>query len=154
MAVSAATNGAVLTVSPKYESYANLAAIFEGFGWAFLTANSLASSFSILRERPVSIVICDDDLLPGLWREMLTYLALLDDPPLLIVTARLADERFWAEALNLGAYDVLAVPLDMTEAVRIVDSAQQHWHNRRKLRTGGKATGLQPAAALRAGGSE
>jgi len=36
------------------------------------------------------------------------------------VTSRLADERLWAEALNLGAYDVLAKPFDSTEAMRVV----------------------------------
>ena len=42
---------------------------------------------------------------------------------LMIVTSRLADERLWAEALNLGAYDVLAKPFDRTEAMRVVAAA-------------------------------
>ena len=54
--------------------------------------------------------------------------------PLLIVTARLADERLWAEALNLGAQDVLATPFDATEVIRIVGIAQQRWRNARGLR--------------------
>jgi CheY-like chemotaxis protein len=37
------------------------------------------------------------------------------DPPMLIVTSRLADDYLWAEALNLGAYDVLAKPFDASE---------------------------------------
>jgi len=48
-------------------------------------------------------------------------------PPFVIVTSRLADERFWVEALNLGAYDVLATPLDTTEVTRVVSSAWLHW---------------------------
>jgi hypothetical protein len=35
------------------------------------------------------------------------------------VTSRLADERLWAEALNLGAWDVLAKPFDADEVIRI-----------------------------------
>jgi hypothetical protein len=38
---------------------------------------------------------------------------LLPDPPVLIVTSRLADEYLWAEALNPGAYDVLASRLTL-----------------------------------------
>ena len=51
----------------------------------------------------------------------------LPDPPVLIVTSRLADEYLWAEALNLGAYDVLVKPFDASEAVRVLDSAWRHW---------------------------
>ena len=55
--------------------------------------------------------------------------SLLPDPPLLIVTSRLADERLWAEALNLGAWDVLAKPFAAEETIRIVSVARQHWRD-------------------------
>ena len=45
----------------------------------------------------------------------------------LIVTSRLADEYLWAEALNLGAYDMLAKPFDASEVVRVLGSAWRHW---------------------------
>jgi FixJ family two-component response regulator len=47
----------------------------------------------------------------------------------LIVASRLADERLWAEALNLGAWDVLAKPFNHIEVIRSVKSAWQHWHD-------------------------
>src|SRR5271165_1029470 len=65
-----------------------------------------------LKESRIPIVICDDDVSRGFWRQLVEELAQLPEPPLLIVTSRLADERLWAEALNLGAWDVLAKPLD------------------------------------------
>ena len=52
---------------------------------------------------------------------------LLSIPPLLIVTSRVADACLWAEALNMGAYDVLAKPFDLTEVTRILSSAWLHW---------------------------
>ena len=61
---------------------------------------------------------------------MLDEISLLPDPPLFIVTSRLADERLWAEALNLGAWDVLAKPYDTDEVIRIVSVARQHWQDR------------------------
>jgi FixJ family two-component response regulator len=64
---------------------------------------------------------------------MLEHISLLPDPPLLIVTSRLADARLWAEALNLGAYDVLAKPFDATQVIRIVGLAWQHWLERHKF---------------------
>jgi DNA-binding response OmpR family regulator len=64
---------------------------------------------------------------------MLDQISLLPDPPLFIVASRLADERLWAEALNLGAWDVLAKPFVADEVTRIVDIARQHWRDRHGL---------------------
>jgi DNA-binding response OmpR family regulator len=74
--------------------------------------------------------LCDCDLKPGTSQEMLDYLSLLPDPPLLILSSRLPDERLWAEALNLGAYDMLAKPYDSADVIRIVSLAWQRWLDR------------------------
>jgi DNA-binding response OmpR family regulator len=49
----------------------------------------------------------------------------LDYPPPLIVSDRLADERLWAEVLNLGAYDLLAMPFDAKEVLHAVSAARR-----------------------------
>jgi DNA-binding response OmpR family regulator len=64
---------------------------------------------------------------PGSWKDVLEQVTILPDPPSLIVTSRLADERLWAEALNLGAYDVLAKPFDSAEAMRVIGAAWRAW---------------------------
>ena len=128
----------VLCIGSWHEDRAGLERIFHGSGWLLLTADSPAATLSALRERTVSIVICDDDRFPETWRDLLALMAHWDNPPLLIVTARLADERLWAEALNLGAYDVLATPFDVTEAVRVVNMAQRRWHSHREFCGAGK----------------
>jgi DNA-binding response OmpR family regulator len=48
----------------------------------------------------------------------------------LIVTSRLADEQLWAEALNLGAHDVLAKPYDHREVTWALYAAWQRWQQR------------------------
>jgi hypothetical protein len=54
---------------------------------------------------------------------MLTQIALVgSSPPSFIVTSRLADERLWVEALNVGAYDVLVKPFDVAELKRVFSS--------------------------------
>lgn len=83
-----------------------------------------------LKENRIPIVLCENDVLRDSWRGLLVELAKFPDPPLLIVTSRLADERLWAEALNLGAWDVLATPLDGEEVHRTLNSAWLHWANR------------------------
>ncbi len=91
---------------------------------------NLASALAAMRKDRVPVVVCESDLQPGTWKEVLEELNTLADPPFLIVTSRLADERLWAEALNLGAYDVLAKPFDRTEVTRIVSSAWLRWKSR------------------------
>ena len=94
------------------------------------TVNSCAtivSGLGALRKRPFEIVVCERDLPTGSWQDVLEQVTILPDPPSLIVTSRLADERLWAEALNLGAYDVLAKPFNRTEAMRVLGAAWRAW---------------------------
>jgi len=127
----------VLSVSPDHEDCASLQNIFESH-WAVIGSATVASALSVLRQIPIPVVLCDCEVSSGTWGEMLDDLSRFPDPPLLIVTSRLADERLWAEALNLGAWDVLAKPFDAGEVNRIVSIAGQHWqdcHNVQLSRT-------------------
>jgi len=124
----------VLSVSSNDEDCASLERIFKS-GWTVIASATVASALAVLRETPIPIVMCDCDVSSGTWGEMLDHISLLPDPPLLIVTSRLADERLWAEALNLGAWDVLAKPFDAKEVMRIAGIARQHWQDRQGVRT-------------------
>ena len=92
---------------------------------------TLASGLAALRQREFEVVVCERDLTPGSWKEVLEQVTILADPPSLIVTSRLADARLWAEALNLGAFDVLAKPFDGAEAMRVVGAAWRAWGGQR-----------------------
>ena len=83
----------------------------------------------MLRRGQIPIAICERDLEPGTWRDLLEQTAMMPHSPLLIVTSRLADERLWSEVLNEGGYDVLARPFDRTEVIRVVGGAFRHWQN-------------------------
>ena len=88
---------------------------------------TIAAGLAALRERQFEVVVCERDLQPGSWKDVLEQVTTLPDPPPLIVTSRLADECLWAEALNLGAYDILTKPFDRTEAIRVVGAAWRAW---------------------------
>ena len=128
----------VLCVDPSPEDHAALEDIFNNSPWSICPdslwtlqiSGSLKSAWRVLRAQQFPLVLCACDLQPGTWRELLDLLAFLPEPPFLIVTSRLADERLWAEALNLGAYDVLAKPFDRTEVTRVVSMAWMHWTER------------------------
>ena len=121
----------VLCVSPIAEDHFSLQAIFNHSRWQLYRADCLASAQAILRRCKIGVVICERNLSPGSWVDMLAEARLLPTAPSLIVTSRLADDALWAEALNLGAYDVLAKPFDHSELVRSVTSAWLHWFHER-----------------------
>ena len=82
------------------------------------------SALAMVRKHRIPVVFCDSD---ADWRGLLDQLRGLPHPPFLIVTSRLADDRLWSEALNLGAYDVLAKPFDPTEVTRVLTMAWIRW---------------------------
>ena len=79
-----------------------------------------------MRNGQRSIVVCERDLSPGTWQHALAETFKLPAPPPLIVSSRLADDFLWAEALNLGVYDVLAKPFNAQEVVRVLHLAWSH----------------------------
>ncbi|MFB3825154.1 MAG: response regulator [Bryobacteraceae bacterium] len=120
---------AVLSVSPLEEDHSSLRAMLNHSAWDLREARTVAAALVLVRKREIGVVLCDCDLKPGAWIDMLEKLQSLRNPPPLIVTSRLADERLWAEALNLGAYDVLAKPFEAEELVRSLSlaSSQRRW---------------------------
>ena len=125
----------VLSVSPIAEDHILLAAMFDrsehllsvASGCILRPCATLKSAMYALSQAQYPLVISERDLGTDSWRDVLDNLLLLPDPPVLIVTSRLADEYLWAEALNLGAYDVLAKPFEASEVRRVISSAWRHW---------------------------
>ena len=92
---------------------------------------AVGTALADIRKLRAPIVLCERTLASGTWKEMLEQARQLPDPPLVIVTSRVADEALWAEALNLGAYDVLAKPFDASEVERTLSMAWLHWSSRK-----------------------
>jgi DNA-binding response OmpR family regulator len=129
------TTVTVLSVSPMADDHTSLSSIFErservlcsDSKWTLRPCATVESAVGALCHARIPLVVTERHLTPGSWRDILENIWLLRDPPVLIVTSRLADEHLWAEALNLGAYDVLSKPFDASEVVRVLGSAWRHW---------------------------
>jgi DNA-binding response OmpR family regulator len=72
------------------------------------------------------VIICDQVLADGDWRDLLRDLQKGQQAPPVIVSSRLADDRLWAEVLNLGGYDLLTKPFHAAEVSRVVRMAARH----------------------------
>ena len=119
----------VLSVSQTQSDHQFLEASAASCNCELARAIDLKAALLELDRREVSVVVFDQDLRPGSWREMLSHLQEQRRPAAMIVTSRLSDERLWAEALNLGAWDVLAKPFDRCEVTLSIERALQHWQS-------------------------
>ena len=128
----------VFSVSSDEEDHVKLQQILTGSrhiypNFKVETSTNVASALAVLQKCRIPIVLIECEL-SGSWRDLLEHSSRLPVPPLVIVTSWLADERLWAEALNLCAWDVLAKPFDVREVCRVVESAWSHWSARQKHR--------------------
>ena len=119
----------LLSVSPVPEDHDALDELLSGHVWLVARAANLESGVALLQDGRIPVVLCERDLLADTWKHMLSAFAPLPRPPVLILTSGLADGRLWAEALNLGAYDVLKKPFAVTELTRSLSLAWLHWKN-------------------------
>jgi CheY-like chemotaxis protein len=116
----------ILSVSPTSEDHAALRHILDESPWQVTAASTCQEAISHLRQTRVSVILCAHVLGDGTWRDILHHIDNAADSPLLIVTARLADEYLWSEVLNLGGYDVLAKPFREREVRHVLTSAWVH----------------------------
>ncbi|MBI1792532.1 MAG: response regulator [Acidobacteria bacterium] len=117
----------VLLAAPADEDHRALRQIFEHSNWKLWGARTYTEAAGILKEQRIGVIICDQRLPDAGWREFLSFLQRSSDPPSLIVSSALADERLWSEVLNLGGFDVLPTPFDPREVFRIVSLAWRWW---------------------------
>jgi DNA-binding NtrC family response regulator len=117
----------ILAVGKCKEARDSLKEIIGRSRWRLLEAESLQEARAVLALGPVPIVLCDCRLPDGDWQRLLAETEKLPEPPLLVVASRNADDSLWAEVLNLGGYDVLDVPFDRREVVRVLGVAWLHW---------------------------
>jgi CheY-like chemotaxis protein len=101
-------------------------------------SRTIASTIAALRTQRIPIVLCDLDGQPEAWREILQACKELSEPPCIIATSKVADDRLWAELLNGGAFDLLSKPFEASTVIRIIHSAWVHWQNRHGQEDGTK----------------
>ena len=121
------TNQTVLAILPAGEDRAALEEIFAYSTWTVLATITLTEAYSVLKSVPVGVVIAENRFPGGeSWKDLLCFMQETPNPPPLIVAANFPDDRLWAEALNLGAFDVLAKPFKSDEVRHVCESA---WHS-------------------------
>lgn len=120
--ISRSSSTGVLVVSSIHEDHEALRRILRRTHRTY-HAGSCRQAMEHLSRGGIAVVLCDYNLPDGSWRDLLNLISPDINPPLLVVTARLADERLWAEVLNAGGFDVLAKPFEAREVKDVVQTA-------------------------------
>jgi len=148
VAEKAIANPTVLAIFPAGEDRTSLAKILAPSDWNVTFIGNFPDAQTALRRSLPGVVISDCRFSDGhCWKDLLYEMGEMGDPPPLIVADRLADERLWAEVLNLGAYDLLAKPFDGREVVHALTTACRRREHKQAI--GGAR---KPARSARSGG--
>lgn len=120
----------VLAIGQSKEYRTSLLDIFSHSKWNLQFAQSLREARPLLFDRHIAVVICEHKLIDGRWIDVLDEIQTTGQNARLIVAAANADESLWAEVLNLGGYDVLEMPFQPQEVIRVLSLAWLHWRKR------------------------
>jgi DNA-binding response OmpR family regulator len=120
-----------LAVSPFEADLSFLQRMFDEADWKLFTAHTYKEGMAQLSRELIPVVLCECQLPDGNWKDVLSRLAPMLEPPRLIAVSHHADERLWLEVLNLGGFDLLATPFREVEAGYAIGAAWLDWKHAR-----------------------
>lgn len=112
----------VLFISPHSSDAGAIQRMIDPLPLGCDHVQTVAAARASLDRYSYRVVLTEAALPDGTWIDVLQLARGAVDAAV-IVTDRLADAHFWAEALNLGAYDVLAQPFYVSEVRRVLSNA-------------------------------
>ncbi len=119
----------VLSVGLTPADRCSIRSIFQHSNWELCEAENYDEATSLVRTARIPVILCGVDPQGGSWRNLVEAarsLASLPTPRVILASSD-ADADLWSEALNLGAYDVLAQPFDAQEVIWVVSHAWLNW---------------------------
>ena len=113
----------ILFISGRIKDARRLSRMLRALPLALEHVETVQSARTKLQEECYDVILTEAELPDGRWQNVLDLAREVPQKLDVIVTDPLADSRFWAEALNLGAYDLLAQPFYEPEVRRILSNA-------------------------------
>src|ERR1035438_8532683 len=113
----------ILFISGRPDDALHLSEMLHTLPLKLEHVQSLGHARTRLNQLDYDVILTEADLPDGKWLDVLHPVRECPRETEVIVTDPQADARFWAEALNLGAYAPLQSPLYEPEARRILYNA-------------------------------
>ena len=113
----------ILFISARQADARHLSEMLHALPLKLEHVPSLHQARARLQRQEYDLILTEAYLPDGKWLDVLQLVRECSRATEVIVTDPQADARFWAEALNLGAYDLLAQPFYEPEVRRILYNA-------------------------------
>jgi len=117
----------VLYVGNSRDNRAAIFRVVDRLGCGAATACCYREALSWINRNRFALVFCEQRLPDGRWLDLLSRFAEITEPPALVVLSQVRDSGSWAEAINLGAQDVLLTPILDGELQHVAGSALHAW---------------------------
>jgi DNA-binding NtrC family response regulator len=116
----------ILFVSPHREDASVLSDMLGSLSASIEHVADLKHARGKMMGAAYTVILTEASLPDGSWLDVLDLAHRFTPNSEVIVTDPDADARFWAEALNRGAYDLIAQPFSAMEVQRILGNACTH----------------------------
>jgi two-component system, NtrC family, response regulator PilR len=126
----------VLVVSSDDEVRRDLAGIVGLWGLEPVLCATVADSRAALTRYPICVVVCEDRLADGNYRDLVEAVERTTTDAPVIVVSRLADWNEYMNAVRAGAFDYIALPPRRTEIERAIKNALNERARQNQLEAG------------------
>jgi DNA-binding NtrC family response regulator len=92
-------------------------------GWTTQEASAIADARNRIATGRTDVILTEDNVSDGNWLDILTLAQAVSPRSQVVVVSRIADERLWAEVLSMGGFDLLELPFDREELLRVANAA-------------------------------
>jgi DNA-binding NtrC family response regulator len=116
-----------LLLSHNARNRANIRSALTACGWHVRECDAISRLPNVIGDSWEGVVVADYGLPDGTWRNALLLIRTLSPASEVVVASHIADERMWAEVLNLGAFDLLPAPAEQRELLRVAESAWREY---------------------------
>ena len=130
----------VLLISTVREDADLLRPVLEELDIRLLAVRGYREAVSALARDTYAVILCEERLPDGSWKDVLGCIAYLTENPRLVVIASEPRESLYAEVLNLGGWELLVRPIRGEEARRLLDVACDKFAGRRRAARAGMHT--------------
>lgn len=120
----------ILLTSAQRDDARNLQTVLDGTLWSVIEAENRTEAVRRLKEKEVSIVLCDRDFGDAPWQQTMQELIAARRGVCVILLSGVADQYLWDEVVRLGGFDVLTRPFQREQVISLLMFAYTHWKTR------------------------
>ncbi|HJT86351.1 MAG TPA: response regulator [Bryobacteraceae bacterium] len=112
-----------LAISAQAAELGKLERIFARLDWQLRKAQSFREAMRVLCSFRTPIIICDQQLPDGSWKDILSLIAPFPEEARLLVMTPPEGHTLRSEVIEMGGYEVISKQMEEEEIIRVVAGA-------------------------------